>query len=145
MGSWSDLVWIIHGQELESAVHLGIPDEGSLGKGRVQLKFLFNYFSVIFDLRITRVYLPTQSHKSKCQSYMYICVIETHRHINRMKVYYLNASFLWSALPTPMYGLLCLIYCCAIIFNSATLLWPCLVSQSFILFVTLLCLIRLIS
>ena len=91
------------------------------------------------------VYLPTQSHKSKCQSYMYICVIETHRHINRMKVYYLNASFLWSALPTPMYGLLCPIYCCAIILYSATLLWPCLVSQSFILFVTLLCLIRLIS
>ena len=55
MDSWSDLVWIIHGQELELAVHLGIPDEGSLGKGRVQLKFLFNYFSVIFDLRITRV------------------------------------------------------------------------------------------
>ena len=123
MGSWSDLVWIIHGQELELAVHLGIPDEGSLGKGRVQLKFLFNYFSVIFDLRITRVYLSTQTHKSKSQStFVYICVIETHRHITRMKVCYLNASFLWFALPNPMYGLLCLIYCCAIIFYSATLL-----------------------
>ena len=62
MGSWSDLVWIIHGQELELAVHLGIPDEGSLGKGRVQLKFLFNYFSVIFDLRITRVYIYRHNH-----------------------------------------------------------------------------------
>ena len=34
MGSWSDLVWIIHGQELESAVHLGIPDE-EIGRAHV--------------------------------------------------------------------------------------------------------------
>lgn len=62
MGRWLDLLWIIHGQELELAVHLGISDEGSLGKGRVQLKFQFNYFSVIFDLRITRVYIYLHKH-----------------------------------------------------------------------------------
>ena len=36
MGSWSDLVWIVHGRELESAALLGVPHLGSLGK-RIKL------------------------------------------------------------------------------------------------------------
>lgn len=36
MGSWSDLVWIVHGRSLESAALLGFPHLGSLGK-RIKL------------------------------------------------------------------------------------------------------------
>lgn len=36
MGSWSDLVWIVHGRQLESAALLGFPHLGSLGK-RIKL------------------------------------------------------------------------------------------------------------
>lgn len=36
MGSWSDLVWIVHGRLLESAALLGFPYRGYLGK-RIKL------------------------------------------------------------------------------------------------------------
>mgnify|MGYP006965681437 FL=1 len=36
MGSWSDLVWIVHGRLLESAALLGFHHPGSLGK-RIKL------------------------------------------------------------------------------------------------------------
>ena len=36
MGSWSDLVWIVHGRLLESAALLGFHHLGSLGK-RIKL------------------------------------------------------------------------------------------------------------
>lgn len=36
MGSWSDLVWIVHGRSLELAALLGFPHLASLGK-RIKL------------------------------------------------------------------------------------------------------------
>jgi hypothetical protein len=51
MGSWLDLVWIIHGQILESVILLGLPHLESLGK-RIKLALgnsLMHYLTTIFQ------------------------------------------------------------------------------------------------
>src|SRR3954471_8477075 len=68
MGSWSDLVWIIHGRLLESAALLGFHHLGSLGK-RIKLALansLMHYLSstLCFERNVAKgrkIHGPTPS------------------------------------------------------------------------------------
>ena len=65
MGSWSDLVWIVHGRQLESAALLGFPHLGSLGKRIkknssqcIEKTFLFE-FSRLVHIQLPFIANPT--------------------------------------------------------------------------------------